>query len=140
MTEMNILKHTWHAYNLVNLDHSKRQNRVLFGQNGKRRSKPNLQHSKKKETWELVDEPGDTNIIGSRWVFRLKHDAGGKITQHRARLVAQGYTQAFGIDYDNTFSPIVKLASLRIIAALAAHNDWSLQQMDINSTYFNASL
>src|SRR6266481_7650621 len=140
MTEMNILKHTWHAYNLVNLDHSKRQNRVLFGQNGKRRSKPNLQHSKKKETWELVDEPDDTNIIGSHWFFWLKHNVGGKITQHRAHLVAQGYTQAFGINYDNTFSPIIKLASLRIIAALAARNDWSLQQMDVDSAYLNMSL
>src|SRR6266481_9128472 len=102
--------------------------------------KTELAALEKKETWELVDQPSNTNIIGSRWVFWLKHDAGGKITQHRARLVAQGYTQAFGINYDDTFSPIVKLASLRIIAALAARNDWSLQQMDVNSAYLNASL
>ena len=53
--------------------------------------KTKLAALEKKETWELVDEPSNTNIIGSHWVFRLKHNAGGRITQHRARLVAQGY-------------------------------------------------
>ena len=95
---------------------------------------------KKAQMWQLVKPPDDANIVGSHWVFQLKHNAEGKIMKYKACLVAQGYMQAFGINYDDTFSPIAKLPSLQIIASLAAQNNWPIQQMDVNSAYLNAPL
>ena len=82
-----------------------------------------LDQHEKMRTWELVEPPNGVNIIGSCFVFHYKHDASGKIASHKARLVAQGFTQAEGIDYKETFSPTAKLSAICIIIAIAAHSD-----------------
>ena len=91
-------------------------------------------------TWRLVPRPSGKNIIGCRWVFRIKRDAQGKILKYKACLVAQGYTQVPGIDYHDTFAPVAKLTSNSIVLALAARNDWEIQQMDVKDAYLNAPL
>ena len=63
---------------------------------------------KKNKTWELVDLPPGKNAIGSKWVFKTKLNSNGSINKHKARCVAQGYAQQHGIDYDETFAPVVK--------------------------------
>jgi hypothetical protein len=63
-------------------------------------------------TWELVEPPAGANIVGSKWVFRAKKDAAGNIVRHKARLVAQGFSQVPGIDYFDTYAPVAKLASI----------------------------
>src|SRR5882724_12626679 len=74
-------------------------------------------------TWKLVKPLDKVNIIGCHWVFHYKHDAAGNIVKCKSRLVAQGFMQAEGIYYGETFSPTANLSAIRIIAALAAHND-----------------
>ena len=91
-------------------------------------------------TWRLVPHPSGKNIVGCRWVFRIKRDAQGKILKYKAHLVAQGYTQAPSIDYHDTYAPVAKLTSNCIILALAARNDWEIQQMDVKDAYLNAPL
>jgi len=69
-----------------------------------------LHHNK---TWDLVQQPSDVNVIGCKWVYKLKHKADGSIDRYNARLVAKGYNQTHGLDYFKTFSPVVKTATIR---------------------------
>ena len=94
----------------------------------------------KYKVWEEVDKPDDTNIIGSRWVFRIKRDANGKVLKYRARLVAQGFTQLHGVDFQETFAPVAHLSSIRTVITLAASEDWELHQMDVKSAYLNSPI
>ena len=91
-------------------------------------------------TWRLIKPPKDANIVSSCFVFHYKHDSDGNIASQKARLVAQGFTQEEGIDYQETFSPTAKLSAILIIAAISTWNDWELKQTDINNTYLNAPL
>ncbi|GBE90151.1 hypothetical protein SCP_1801750 [Sparassis crispa] len=91
-------------------------------------------------TYTLVEPPKNTNIVGSKFVFRIKHNAEGEIESYKARLVAQGFTQVPGIDFNETFAPVAKLASIRLILTLAAHYDWELHQMDVKGVYLNGDL
>ncbi|KAI5335383.1 hypothetical protein L3X38_025516 [Prunus dulcis] len=73
------------------------------------------------DVWYLVPRPKDSNVIGTKWVFRNKIDENGVITRNKARLVAQGYTQVKGVDFDETFAPVARLESVRLLLAIACH-------------------
>jgi vacuolar-type H+-ATPase subunit I/STV1 len=75
---------------------------------------------KKMRVWEVTQPPANTNIMGSKWVYRYKYNPQGLIIKRRACLVAQGFTQVISVDYEDTFSPVICLSSLRLICALAA--------------------
>ena len=91
-------------------------------------------------TWELVDPPTGANIVGSKWVFHAKKDAAGNVVRHKARLIAQGFSQVPGVDYFDTYTPVTKLASIRTVLALAARLDLELHQIDIKGAYLNGEL
>jgi hypothetical protein len=91
-------------------------------------------------TWELVERPTDTNVVDLKWVFRVKKDADGNISKWKARLVVRGFTQVYGVDYFETFTPVAKLASIRSILAIAARNDWDISMFDFHSAYLNGEL
>jgi len=91
-------------------------------------------------TWELADLPDGANLVGSKWVFRAKKDAAGHIVRHKARLVAQGFSQVPGIDFFNTYAPVATLASIRTVLALSARQDYELHQIDIKGAYLNGKL
>ena len=91
-------------------------------------------------TWELIDAPPGANIISSKWVFRAKKDAAGKVVHYKARLVAQGFSQVPGVDYFDTFAPVARLASIRAVLAMAAVNDYEIHQIDIKGAYLNGKL
>ena len=91
-------------------------------------------------TWATVPQPTRKNIVGSKWVFRIKRKADGSVEKYKARLVAQGFTQKFGVDYFDTFSPVAKLSSFRTILAMAARNDWDADSFDFNGAYLNGEL
>ncbi len=88
-------------------------------------------------TWEIVPRPTDRNVIGSKWVLRIKKKARGIIDKYKARLVVQGFTQVEGVDYFVTFAPVAKLVSLRIILAIAARNDWDINVFDFHGAFLN---
>ena len=92
------------------------------------------------ETWETVPRPPNTNVVGSKWVFRIKRKADGSIEKYKARLVARGFTQVYGVDYFDTFSPVTKLSSIRSLLAIAARNDWEIESFDFNGAYLNGEL
>ena len=94
----------------------------------------------KYDVWDEVDHPDDANLVGCRWVFRIKRDSDGKILKYRARLVAQGFTQLYGVDFNETFAPVARLSSLRTVIAIAASEDWELHQMDVKSAYLNSPI
>ena len=94
----------------------------------------------KHETWELVDLPEDANLVGSKWVYKTKRNADGTIDKHKARLVAQGYTQEEGIDYNEVFAPVAKYKSIRTILAIANQLDLEVHQMDVCSAFLNGVL
>ena len=99
-----------------------------------------LDSMKSNEVWDLVELPQGAKAIGCKWVYKTKRDSLGNIERYKARLVAKGFTQKEGIDYKETFSPVSKKDSLRIILALVAHFNLELQQMDVKTTFLNGDL
>ncbi|GJX83132.1 retrovirus-related pol polyprotein from transposon TNT 1-94 [Tanacetum coccineum] len=89
------------------------------------------------DVWELVPQPKNMTIIGTKWVFRNKLDENDVVSQNKARLVAQGYNQQEGIDYDETYAPVARLESIRILLAYAYAIDFKLFQMDVKSAFLN---
>ncbi|GJX25856.1 retrovirus-related pol polyprotein from transposon TNT 1-94 [Tanacetum coccineum] len=89
------------------------------------------------DIWELVPQPKNMTIIGTKWVFRNKLDENGIVSRNKARLVAQGYNQQEGIDYDETYAPVARLESIRILLAYACALDFKLFQMDVKSAFLN---
>ena len=95
---------------------------------------------KANDVWDIVDLPKDHKAIGSKWIFKRKRDAEGNVERYKARLVAQGFTQKDGIDYDKTFSLVVRFESIRTIIALAARQNLQLHQIDITTAFLNGTL
>jgi hypothetical protein len=91
-------------------------------------------------TWSLVSSQAASNLVGCKWVFKLKRKADGSIERHKARLVAKCFHQQAGIDYGETFSPVVKPTTVRIVQSLAYSAGWSLKQIDIQNAFLHGSL
>ena len=89
---------------------------------------------------DLVELSRGIKTIGCKWIFKTKHDSKGNVERYKARLVAKGYTQKEGINYEETFSPVSKKDSLRIVMALVTHFDLELHQMDIKTAFLNGDL
>ena len=99
-----------------------------------------LDSLRKNETWDLVPLPKGRKAIGSRWVFRIKENQAGEVERFKARLVAKGFSQKFGVDYDETFAPVAKFTSIRVILSIAAKYGLSLHQMDVKTAFLNGRL
>ena len=91
-------------------------------------------------TWRTVDCPPSCNIVSCQWVFRLKSKANGSIDKYKARLVACGFLQVPGLNYTDTYAPVVHMASFQTILALAACQDWDINAFNFNSAYLNGEL
>jgi hypothetical protein len=91
-------------------------------------------------TWELVALPKDKKSIRCKWVYKIKHNVNGFVNRYKARLVAKGYAQAYGIDYEKTYSPVAKMTIIRAIITMAAAKGWSLHQMDVNNVFLHGNL
>ena len=92
------------------------------------------------DTWSLVDPPPGVRPIGLKWVYKTKRDEAGLVTKFKARLIAKGYVQRQGIDFDEVFAPVACLESVRLLLALATSEGWAIHHMDVKSAFLNGEL
>ncbi|GKC41829.1 retrovirus-related pol polyprotein from transposon TNT 1-94 [Tanacetum coccineum] len=96
-----------------------------------------LNQFKTNDVWSLVPPPDNQTIIGTKWFFKNKLDKNGVVSRNKARLVAQGYNQQEGIDFDETYAPVARLESIRILLAHDCAHDFKPFQMDVKSVFLN---
>jgi hypothetical protein len=98
-----------------------------------------LNNFTRNEVWHLVPRPNQ-NVLGTKWVFCNKQDEHGVVTRNKARLVAKGYSQVEGLDFDETYAPVARLESIRILLAYATYHGFKLYQMDVKSAFLNGPI
>jgi hypothetical protein len=98
-----------------------------------------LNNFERNQVWTLVERP-KSNVIGTKWVFKNKQDENSVVTRNKARLVAQGFTQVEGLDFEETYAPMARLEAIRMLLAYAAHHNFKLYQMDVKSAFLNGTI
>lgn len=102
--------------------------------------KKELQALHKNHTWSLTTLPANRTVVGSKWIFKIKRRADGSIARYKARLVAKGFHQTPGFDFDETFSPVVKQATIWVVLTIALANRWPLRQLDVDNAFLHGIL
>ncbi|GKF32826.1 retrotransposon protein, putative, ty1-copia subclass [Tanacetum coccineum] len=92
------------------------------------------------DVWVLVELPPNARTVSSKWFFKKKTDMNGAVYVFKAHLVAKGFTQTYGVDYEETFSPVADIRAIRILIAIAAYYDYEIWQMDVKTAFLNGHL
>lgn len=95
---------------------------------------------KSNNTWKVVPLPEGRKAIGCKWIYKIKHDANGEIVKYKARLVAQGFSQKYGVDYDEVFAPVVRQSTLRMFLTMAGSKNYKIKHYDIKTAFLNGDL
>ena len=90
--------------------------------------------------WELIDLPKEKRAVGCKWVFTMKFKSDGSLERYKAHLVVKGFTQTYGIDYSETFAPVAKLNTVRVLLSIDVNSDWQLQQLGMKNDFLNGDL
>nr|GEV70094.1 putative retrotransposon Ty1-copia subclass protein [Tanacetum cinerariifolium] len=99
-----------------------------------------MQSTKENKVWDLFDLPPNDKIVGSKWLFKKKTNMDGVVHTFEARLVVKGFTQTYGVDYEETFSHVADIRAIRILIAIAAYYDYEIWQMDVKTAFLNGHL
>jgi hypothetical protein len=91
-------------------------------------------------TWELVPRPQGSNVVTGKWVFTHKLRDDGTLDRYKARWVLQGFTQRPGVDYNETFNPVVKPSTVHTVLATVVSHDWPIQQLDVKNVFLHSTL
>jgi hypothetical protein len=99
-----------------------------------------LEALKKNKTWVLTKLPAEKKAVSCKWIYTVKQNPEGKVERYKARLVARGFSQTYGIDYDETFAPVAKMNTVRILVSCAANFGWKLHQLDVKNAFLHGDL
>jgi hypothetical protein len=102
--------------------------------------KSEIESMRENQVWNLIDPPNGVKTIECKWIYKKKKDMDGNVNIHIARLVVKGFRQVQGVDYNEAFSPIAMLKSVRIILAIAAYFDYEIWQMDVKTAFLNGNM
>eukprot|EP01018_Ginkgo_biloba_P035138 Gb_12566 [translate_table: standard] len=94
----------------------------------------------KNQVWDLVDPPEGKKVIGSKWLYKINHNATRKVEKYKAKFVAKGFSQKLGIDFDETFAPIARYTTIRIVLELDSFHRWNLVQMNVCTAFLNGTI
>ncbi|KAL5823155.1 hypothetical protein ACOSQ4_021055 [Xanthoceras sorbifolium] len=119
---------------------SKTLSEALGDKNWRNAMKVEMEALEKNETWDLVKLPKGKKPVECKWVFTVKYKSDGTLERYKARLVAKGYTQTYGIDYLETFAPVAKMNTVRVLLSLATNFGWNLQQFDVKNAFLHGNL
>jgi len=92
------------------------------------------------DTWRLVPKPPGANIVTGKWIYKHKYHSDGTLARHKARWVVRGFTQRHGVDYGETFSPVVKPATIRVVLSIATSRHWPIHQFDVKNAFLHGRL
>ncbi|KAG8499415.1 hypothetical protein CXB51_005894 [Gossypium anomalum] len=129
----------YHRCNVATIEPSSYEE-AARNRNWKKAMEAELEMIRKNETWDLVDKPDQKKVIGVKWVFRAKFNSDGSLNKHKARLVVKGYSQEYGTDFMETFAPVARLDTIKLLFALAAQKQWKIHQLDVKSAFLNGFL
>ena len=113
---------------------------ALSSSSWRRAMEEELQALAQDHTWDLVPLPQGKHVVGNRWVYAVKEHSDGLLERYKARMVAKGFTQKYGIDCQETFAPVAKMNTVHLLLALVAHRGWILQQYDVKNTFVHGDL